>query len=970
MRGVLRGTCLVLSFLAATVCLAQTTGDIVGRVTDEQGGALPGATVEARSPAFQGVRTNVTDATGTFRLILLPPGLYKVTASLPGFTRVEQNVTVALGKTAASDLTLRAAVKEEVLVSAQAPVVDQSSSGLATNIDNTKIQSLPTGRNYTSIVQIAPGVSTQATATAAFSNAITVYGSTGLENSFVIDGVLTNGVEYGAQGKQLNYEFVQELDVKTGGYEAEYGRSTGGIINVITKSGGNDYHGEAFVYYDNDSLQANNKHKNETNFGTFEGFNQLDFGASLGGYFVKDHLWFFGAYDRVQNTTKQTVSEPGPHFGEKADTDTTTNLGSAKLTWMITPSHSLVGSFFQDPRNDVGAVNDGSHPLNGPPETYIGTQKIGGHDYSARYNGLFGPSFVITAQGAIHHEENSVLPGLPGGDEIQFIDQNNGLAQSGGFGLIQEKTFKRYQGGISGTYYLANHEIKGGFEYLEDKADVVKRESGGQQVTILNIQGYNGPPVYQHFYWTIPTAALPDNVPTDQLNATPFHRSYSFFLQDSWRVLPNLTVNAGLRYDNQQVFSGDGTQQINLTGSWAPRIGFSWDATNDGKTKVFGSFGYFYEQIPMDLVIRSYSSERQPTIYNFDPTSIVPDINAAVLAGDDAASQFPGTPSACCGGKIFGGFNDLTDPGLKGQYVREGIFGIEREVAPNFAVGAKFIYRDLPRIVEDYLCPDGINYCVGNPTEDGMSTLSTLDYSTRLTTPLQKRIYKGFQVDATKRFSDCWTVLASYLYSKLQGNYDGLFSPYSQPRGTADPNISALYDYYDFFTAGAVRRDDHGNLIVQPFTANGFLSNDRRHQVKVSGVYLTPFNLSIGIVSYYRTGTPISRIGISTAYNRYEFFLQPRGSEGRVPADYEADLHFGYPLNLGPVTLTGLVDVFNVLNRQRAIAVDQRYNTAEFEDPNQVCPRGSSDNGCFADYGKAIARTSPTSVRFALKLGF
>ena len=176
MRGALRAASIALFFLSAAFCFAQTTGDIVGRVTDEQGGALPGATVEARSPSFQGVRSNVTDATGTFRLILLPPGVYKVTATLPGFTKVEQNVTVALGKTAASDLMLRAAVKEEVLVSAQAPVVDQSSSGLATNIDNQQIQSLPRGRNYTSIVQISPGVSTQATSTAAFSNAITVYG--------------------------------------------------------------------------------------------------------------------------------------------------------------------------------------------------------------------------------------------------------------------------------------------------------------------------------------------------------------------------------------------------------------------------------------------------------------------------------------------------------------------------------------------------------------------------------------------------------------------------------------------------------------------------------------------------------------------------------------------------------------------------------------------------------------------------
>ena len=132
----------------------------------------------------------------------------------------------------------------------EAPLVDQESSAIGNNIDSRQIKSLPSGRNYTSIVQISPGVSTQTANTAAFANSIVVNGSTGLENSFVIDGVVTSGVEYGAQGKELNYEFIQELEVKTGGYQAEFGRSTGGIINVITKSGGNEFHGEAFVYYE------------------------------------------------------------------------------------------------------------------------------------------------------------------------------------------------------------------------------------------------------------------------------------------------------------------------------------------------------------------------------------------------------------------------------------------------------------------------------------------------------------------------------------------------------------------------------------------------------------------------------------------------------------------------------------------------------------------------------------------------
>ena len=286
----------------------------------------------------------------------------------------------------------------------------------------------------------------------------------------------------------------------------------------------------------------------------------------------------------------------------------------------------------------------------------------------------------------------------------------------------------------------------------------------------------------------------------------------------------------------------------------------------------------------------------------------------------------------------------------------------------NFAVSARFVYRDLPRVIEDYLCSAEGDYCIGNPTRGRMANLFSLDYNTQFPAPAAKRIYKGFQFEAQKRFADNWTLLASYVYSTLQGNYDGLFAPYTQPRGTADPNISALYDYYDFFTRGPVV-----NGVAQPVTSTGDLSNDRRSVVKLSGVYVTPFNLTVGLVTYYQTGVPISRIGFSNAYTRPEFFLDRRGSEGRTQSSYDADIHLGFPLQLGPVTVTFLTDVFNILNTQRVLAVDQRYNLAEFEDPTYICGSnpGSADEGvCNPTYGQAIARTLPTSVRFAVKVGF
>jgi hypothetical protein len=943
--------------VAAPLALAQTTGEIVGHVTDEQGGPIPGVAMEGRSPAFQGARTSVTDSSGSFRLVLLPPGAYKVTAMLQGFARAEETVTVSLAKSSTLDFRLRPSLEAQVIVSGQAPIVDTNAVAAGTNFDNRQIRSLPTGRNFSSIVLVSPGVTTQSSNSNNFAGTISIYGSTGLENSFILDGSNTTGVEYGAQGTNLNYEFIQEVEVKTGGYQAEFGRSTGGIVNVITKSGGNEYHGDVFGYYNADSLQASNRYPNENLYGTNEGFSRYDWGADVGGYAWKDRIWFFAAYDRVKgNVTNQLTT--GPNEGDLVQSPSVQNLESAKLTLMVNASNTLMGSFFEDPSTLTGAVNDGAHTLNGSLPTFLGRQDFGGQNWVARYNGIFGSSWVVAAQYAFHSERNSVGPSTAAGTGIEYIDSRPGAnnVQSGGFGLVQKKDFQRDFYGGSVSKYLSDHELKAGFEYETQDATVIKRFSSLQQVKIIENPGDPSNPVYRHFYWSVPGASVPDNVPLSQLNATPSHKVLSAFLQDSWSVLPNLTVNAGLRWDEQKIYDSTGVKQIDISTQYAPRVGVIWDPTNDHRTKVYGSFGYFYEQIPMDLVIREYSYEQQPVIYNFDPTGIALNQTAAEIAGDSTAAGQGG-------GKVLGGFTTPSDPNLKGQYLREFLFGAEREFMPNWAVGGKYIYRNYGQVIEDFLCSTDGTYCVGNPGQGIMQNLLTLDYSgATYPAPRAQRIYRGAELTVTKQFSDNWAMVASYLWSNLTGNYDGGFAPYTQPRGTADPNISAAYDYYDFFTNGQ-------NL--NRITNTGPLSNDRTSLLKLYATYVTPFKLNVGLTAYYETGTPITRLGYSVAYDRWEFFLGKRGADGRVPSDYEVDLHFGYPLQLGPVTVNALVDIFHVLNAQRATFLDESYNTAEFTDANHICGTGGPDDAnCNAYYKSPLARTSPRSVRFGLRVSF
>ena len=716
--------------LSATV-FAQTSGSLVGRAADESGGVLPGVTVEARSSSLQGARAVVTDGSGRYRISLLPPGQYAVVFTLVGFQpETKAGVTVSLGNETTLDAVLRPAATAQVLVTGEAPVVDTGSTSLGTNLTARAVETLPTGRNYSSVVQVVPGVSSDADPKNEQQSTITVYGSSGAENAFYIDGVNTTGVEYGFQGKELNYEFIQEINVKTGGYEAEFGRSTGAIINVITKSGSNQFHGDAFGYLDEKGLRASPKPVVSTG-GTVEGFRKEDYGADLGGYFWKDRIWFFGAYDRVHNTTDNA-------FGDlKSQSVSTRNLGSGKLTFRLSDSHSVVATAFQDPTTDSGAINDANHTLNGDPLTYEGRQDLGGRDYAARYEGLFGTHLTAAAQASRHQERNSVGPATAAGDVIQFQDAGKDFFQTGGFGLIQLKNFKRTAYGASLSPYFGDHSIKLGIEYEKDEAEVIKRESGGQLVTIFANPVNAAKPIYQHSYWTTPDATVA-NAPISQLTASPAHKNTTLYLQDKWTVLRNVTLNLGVRWDRQQIIDASGTRQVDLKHDWAPRAGVIWDPTNDHRSKVFASYGRFYEEIPMDLVIRSFSFERQPRIINYSPTDFHP---------DPAAERDFDTPSA-----ILGGFTEPSDPNIHGQYLTEVIVGAEREVMTDVAVGIKGIYRDYGNVIEDFLCQDDGTYCIGNPGKGIMRQIFGLDYTTLYDAPRPVRIYRGVQLDVTKRF--------------------------------------------------------------------------------------------------------------------------------------------------------------------------------------------------------------------------
>ena len=320
--------CLLL--LVPAVSLAQTTGTVEGSVTDQSNSPLPGVTVELTSPNLQGTRTAVTAADGRYRFPSIPPGAYTVTAELSGFGKVQRKATVALDATATVNLSLSLSTSAEITVTGEAPMVDSTSTTQGSNYSAKVIDKLPVGRNYADIVFTQPGVQADFGETQGRSLAISIYGSTSSENLFLIDGVNTTNVIKGFQGKDINNEFIQEVEVKTGGYQAEYGRNTGGVVNVITKSGGNEFHGGVFGYYNDTGMRADwdvpvtpDFSEQGTAENTLAGPNSFinkdvrqEWGADLGGFILKDKVWFFGAYDRVQ--INQTLTPLG---GPRANED-------------------------------------------------------------------------------------------------------------------------------------------------------------------------------------------------------------------------------------------------------------------------------------------------------------------------------------------------------------------------------------------------------------------------------------------------------------------------------------------------------------------------------------------------------------------------------------------------------------------------------------------------------------------------
>ena len=921
----------------------ETTGTISGRVVDSQGLPVPGATITATGP--QGTKQAVTDGTGNFTVPFLTPGTYALRIELQGFTPfAREGVVVSLGQTVNIPATMTVGgLAETVEVRSTPDTINTRSTTTGAIISSEQLQNIPVGRNVSQTLYLAPGVTSSNTAGV---NNPSISGGSGLDNNYVIDGVnVTNqgygalgsySIVFGSLGNATPFDFIQEVQVKTGGYEAEFGNATGGVVNVITKSGSNNVNGAIFAYGRPDSLESDWMQFQSIN-GSVQttGSHYFDGGVEAGVPIVKDRLFAFGAINPSRNVTLYHAPAGFP-LDSLGDVERVRNsmTYSAKATWQATDDHRLDVSFFGDPsKGDNGPQR--ASALLVPDTSSYSELTYGGHNQTVRYNGVFRNNFLLEGNFA---RALNTLEETPSANLWRITNQTVTPTQvTGGLGFYEAQNRSlNYQYSAKATNVVGNHQLRYGVEYNDVDYSTLNNRTGptfvandgrttatGAQITVL-------PDVTFGQIYRVTRANFNRGHDTTQ-------RYTNFFVQDSWRVGNRLTINPGLRYE-QETLNGDIVKDFTLKNNWAPRIGATYDMTGDGRTKLFGNYGRYYARIPNDLAARSLSADDGISRADFFDASLTQPIPNGITTTDPKSGQSITNHFVVAGTSV-----DTIDPNAKLSYVNEAVVGVDREILPQTSVGVHYTYRSIGRVLEDVAnAPmvaydlevpglSSVEYILTNPS----SKTPVLDTAAFLGASFQDPEHRYHAVDFTlnRRLSNNWSAVASYRWSRLRGNFEGF---YRDDNGQSDPGITSLYDFPTndpSYTAIGVPQFGYRGDIRFLGDPNGILPLDRPHQVKAFGNYVFPFGLNLGGGLNVSSGAPLTPLAANPNYStggeipeaaRGSGFQTIDGFRTRTPVISRVDMQASYRVPFsGSVHLTLIGDIFNLFDERTTIAYDQ-----------------------------------------------
>jgi hypothetical protein len=940
---------MVALLLASPVAAQELRGSIEGIVRDASGAVLPGVTVEAKAENGTALST-VTDGTGSFRFPAVAPGTYVVTANLASFQPGTVNdVRVGLGQIKKVDFALSLqGVAETVQVTAETPLVDVRQSARQTNIRAEQVELLPKGRDFTTLVTQAPGANQEARL-----GGLSIDGASAGENRYIIDGIETTNLQSGLSGKNLIAEFVEEVQVKSSGYTAEYGGATGGVVNAITKSGSNNWSGSALLNWEGDKLSGGsvpaagftgfvtntgvptNRLKltdpNQSEFITYpkDEVNRIEPGFSLGGPLFRDRAWFFGAYQPALTETTRTVT-PETSGNPTAVTRSITRKSQVQYVTGNVSSQLSDALRTRVAFNNSWSRNDGllPHP-NGLEPASTDYSKIssfpnysvsGNMDWVASSRAFFGVrgGYYFSDQYDSNVPEEPVFTWTTTSN-VGMAGVPSDLQRATGFRsipsnnkVIRDQQTRAYFQADSTLYasFGGQHQFKGGVQVDRIGNNVLSGESRNLVTINWGSQPYNSadPTSVGAFgYYTVRSNGVEPKtgfVTQGDISTT----NIGLFIQDQWTIHNRLTINVGLRTEKESVPAyavGAGIPvkvlDFNFGDKVAPRIGFAYDIKGDGRTKVFGNWGMFYDIFKLELPRGSFGGDKW-----WDYTFTLDTPNWPTLV--DAS----GCPPACPGRNITGGSGyidfrqpslgeDAIDPDLKPMKQQEASLGIDHQLNDRMAVGVRYVHKQIDRAVEDtgFITADGHEgYVIANPGE-GLTTLAWPGVNL----PTAQRDYDSVEFAFEKRLASNWYLRSSYLWSRLYGNFSGLSQ--SDENGRTSPNVGRAWDH------PTMMFDQHGQPVF------GLLNTDRPHQFKTQFIYQFPIGTSLGLNQYVASGVPVTRdIAIITGHN-YPVQYLGRGSDGRTDTYSQTDLLLQHEFRMmGSRRLQLSLNVLNLFDQQ------------------------------------------------------